>query len=132
MDQVLAFLKDCGTFYIATIEDNQPRVRPFGFVMKYQNKLYFCSGTMKPFCRQIEANRQIEICTCNANSEWLRVSGKAVLVDDLSAKKQAFSDAPGIASLYKDPASPNFALFYIENATAHFCSFMAPTRIVNF
>lgn len=132
MDEVFAFLKDAGTFFIATNDGGQPRVRPFGFVMKYQNRLYFCSGTMKPFYEQMNADPRFEISACNAKGEWLRLSGKGRFVDDLEAKKQAFAEAPGVAALYQDPASPNFALFCIEDAAAQFCSFTSSPRTVTF
>lgn len=118
MDEVLQFLENHHTFFFATVEGDQPRVRPFGFVMKYENRLYFCTGSMKPVYRQLVANPKFELCADAGRDGWLRVSGEAVFVDDLEAKRQAFKEAPGIASIYKDPAGPNFALFYIQNAKA--------------
>ncbi len=130
MDEVLQFLVDNRTFYFATVEDGQPRVRPFGFVMKYKGKLYFCTGSMKPVFRQLKANPRFELCVNSKENEWLRLSGRAVFVDDLEARKQAFREAPGVAGIYKDPASPGFALFYIENAEAVFSRMGGASRTV--
>ncbi len=130
MDEVYQFLKDARTFYIATCDADQPRVRPFGFVMKYKGRLYFCTGWSKPFAQQMKRNPRFEICACNENAQWLRLSGTGIFEDDLAAKQQAFAEAPGVAALYQSPENPNFALFYLSQGIAQFCSFTAPTRTI--
>ena len=131
MDEVLQFLAENPIFYIATVEDDQPRVRPFGFVTKYNGRLYLCTGSKKPVYKQLQANPKFEICA-SAPRNWLRLTGKAVFVDDLEVKKQTFREAPGIASIYKDPASPDFAMFYIQDAEANFCVFGQPPHQIKF
>jgi len=132
MDEVLQFLAENHVFFIATMDNDQPRVRPFGFVMKYKGKLYFCTGSKKPVYRQLKANPKFELSADAGQKGWMRLSGKAVFVDDLAAKKQAFQEAPGVAGIYKDPASPDFALFYVKDAEATFCSFSSAPRTVTF
>ncbi len=132
MDEVLQFLEKNRTFYFATVEAGQPRVRPFGFVMKYEGRLYFCTGSKKPVYQQLTANPKFELCADAGKDGWLRLSGDAVFVDDLKAKEQAFAIAPGVAGIYRNPASPDFALFYVKNAKASFCSFGRPAREYNF
>ena len=132
MNEVLEFLQKNHVFFLATVEDDQPRVRPFGFVMKYEGRLYFCTGSMKPVYKQLISNPKFELCADAGKDGWMRLSGEAVFVDDLDAKKQAFKEAPGVANIYKDPASPDFALFYIENAKASFCSFGTAPKEVTF
>ncbi len=130
MEEVFQFLTENHIFYFATTEDGQPRVRPFGFVMKYKGKLYFCTGSMKPVYRQLKANPKFEVCALSPKNEWLRLCGDAVFVDDLEAKKQAFREAPGVAGIYKDPASPDFALLYVDHAKATFQSMGSAPRTV--
>ena len=81
MNEVYEFLKKCGTYYLATVEGDQPRVRPFGFYMLFKDKLYFGMGKQKQSFAQTVANPNIEVCAMNAKRQWIRIRGTAV-VDD--------------------------------------------------
>src|SRR5471030_3209173 len=88
MNEVLEFLTSNQTFYLATIEGDQARVRPFGAVMKYEDKLYFGTNNKKPVFNQLVINPKVEISTTSAKGEWIRLSGNAV-VDSRSEVKAA-------------------------------------------
>ena len=130
MDEVLNLLESAKVFFIATVDGTKPRVRPFGFVMQYQEKLFFCTGNHKPFAKQLRENPWLEISAINDKNEWIRLSGKGIFVDDIDAKKRAFEVNPGVAALYQDPANPDFAVFYMEAPHAEICSFVATPRTV--
>jgi uncharacterized pyridoxamine 5'-phosphate oxidase family protein len=133
MDEVLKFLTDNPTFYLATIEGNEPKVRPFGFIMKHEGKLYFCTGNQKNVYRQLKANPNCEISTANANGEWIRLKGKVVFDDNLAAKKKVFELAPVLSNIYQGAEDPTFEVFYLTDCEATFCSMTgAPPRTVKF
>ncbi len=130
MDEVLEFLKDCKTFFVATVEGGQPRVRPFGFVMKFEDRLYFVTGNQKPFFKQITENPAIEICGTNEKNEWIRLNGKVVLDSRMEVKQKTFEVMPDLAYVYKTVDNPMFECFYIEEAEASFCTMMAAPRVI--
>ena len=78
MEEILKFLENNATFFLATEEGDQPRVRPFGFAMEFEGKLYLCTGNQKLVYAQLQRNPKVEICAMAASGEWLRLSGKAV------------------------------------------------------
>lgn len=118
MEELLKMLTDASAFYVATVDGDKPKVRPFGFVMNYNRKLYFCTGNHKTVYRQLKANPAVEICAMISKDEWVRISGRAVFDENIEAKKQAFAVAPSLAAIYGSPESPNFELFYITNIEA--------------
>lgn len=130
MQQVYNFLKSCGTYYIATVEGDQPRVRPFGTINLFENKLYIQTGHVKPFAHQIEANPKVEICAFNGK-EWIRVSG--VLVEDprIEAKKSMLDAYPEWRSMY-DENDGNTAVYYIKDGKATISSFTAKPEEISF
>lgn len=130
MQQVYNFLKSCGTYYIATVEGDQPRVRPFGTINLFENKLYIQTGHVKPFAHQIEANPKVEICAFNGR-EWIRVSG--VLVEDprIEAKKSMLDAYPELRSMY-DENDGNTAVYYIKDGKAIISSFTAKPEEISF
>ena len=130
MQQVYNFLKSCGTYYIATVEGDQPRVRPFGTINLFENKLYIQSGHVKPFAQQIEANPKVEICAFNGK-EWIRVSG--ILVEDtrIEAKKSMLDAYPELRSMY-DENDENTAVYYIKDGKATISSFTAKPVEIQF
>ena len=128
MQEVQNYLKECGAFYIATVDGDQPRVRPFGVSEIINGRLYIMTGKVKDVFKQMDANGKFEIC---ALSEWMRLSGTLVNDDDLAVKTEFLERNPGLKGMYK-PDDGNMAVLYITNATARFCSFSAPERVVNF
>lgn len=130
MDKVLKFLKDAETYYLATVEGDQPRVRPFGTVYVFEGKLYIQTGKVKDVSKQLHQNPKSEICAFK-NGEWLRVSGK-LIEDDRNEARQSMLDAyPSLQKMYKADDG-NTEVFYFENATAIFSSFIHEPEIIEF
>ncbi len=132
MQEVQNYLKECGAFYIATVDGDQPRVRPFGVSEIINGRLYIMTGKVKDVFKQMDANGKFEICALKpSGSEWMRLSGILVNDDDLAVKTEFLERNPSLKGMYK-PDDGNMAVLYITNATACFCSFSAPERVVNF
>ena len=128
MKQVYDFLKKAGTYYLATMEGNQPRVRPFGTVNIFEDKLYMQTGKIKPVSKQLLANPNAEICAFDGN-EWIRVSGELVEDDRVEARKSMLDAYPELRRMY-DENDGNTQVFYFKNATAVLSSFThAPIEI---
>ena len=130
MNEVYEFLKKCGTYYLATVEGDQPRVRPFGTVAVFEGKLYIQTGKIKPVSKQLQANPKTEICAF-ADGTWLRVAGKLIRDDRIEAKKYMLDQYPSLQAMYS-AEDDNTEVLYFEDATATFSSFTAAPRTVNF
>ena len=130
MNEVYEFLKKCGTYYLATVEGDQPRVRPFGTVAVFENKLYIQTGKVKSVSRQIQANPKVEICAF-ADGTWLRVAGELVRDDRLEAKKYMLDQYPSLQAMYS-AEDDNTEVLYFRSATAVFSSFTAAPKTVTF
>ena len=130
MDKVLKLLKDAETYYLATVEGDQPRVRPFGTAHVFEGKFYIQTGKVKDVSKQLHQNPKAEICAFK-NGEWLRVSGK-LIEDDRNEARQSMLDAyPSLQKMYKADDG-NTEVFYFENATAIFSSFTHEPQIIKF
>lgn len=130
MDKVLKFLKDVETYYLATVEGDQPRVKLFGTAHVFEGKLYIQTGKVKDVSKQLHQNPKAEICAFK-NGEWLRVSGK-LIEDDRNEARQSMLDAyPSLQKMYKADDG-NTEVFYFENATAIFSSFTHEPQIIKF
>ena len=130
MQEVYDFLKKAGTYYLATVEEGQARVRPFGTVNLYDGKLYIQTGRVKNVSRQLHANPRLEICAMQGGT-WLRVEATAVLDDRREAKASMLEAYPSLQAMYS-PDDENTEVWYLRNATATFCSFSEPPRTVSF
>lgn len=121
MDRVCKFLKEAQVYYLATVEDGQPRVRPFGTAHIFDGKLYIQTNRTKPVSRQLACNPKAEICAYH-NGVWLRVA--AQLVDDsrTEVKQSIMEEYPFLKSMY-DISDPNMQLLYLKNAVATYSSF---------
>lgn len=130
MDKVLKFLKDAETYYLATVEGDQPRVRPFGTAHVFEGKLYIQTGKVKDVSKQLHQNPKAEICAFK-NGEWLRVSGK-LIEDDRNEARQSMLDAyPSLQKIYKADDG-NTEVFYFKDATAIFSSFTHEPEVIKF
>ncbi len=130
MERVEKFLKDAGTYYLATVDKDQPRVRPFGTINCFEGRLYIQTGKSKDVSKQIHANPKVEICACTG-PEWLRVSATLV-EDDRREARQAMLDAyPSLQGMYSADDG-NTEVFYLKDATATFSSFTAAPEVVTF
>ena len=130
MREVYDFLKQCDTYYLATADGDQPRVRPFGTVNIFENRLYIQTGKVKNVYRQINENHKIEICGM-LKDRWVRVEATAV-EDDREQAEQSMLDAyPSLQKMYK-AGDGNTVVFYLKDATATFSSFTEAPRVVRF
>lgn len=130
MQEVYDFLKKCETYYLATVEGDQPRVRPFGTVAIFDGKLYIQTGKSKPVSKQLHANPKAEICGFNGG-EWIRVSGKLIPDERVEAKKHMLDDYPNLRGMYNEN-DDNTEVLYFEDATAVISSFAAAPREIKF
>lgn len=130
MQKTYEFIKACGTYYISTVEGDQPRVRPFGTINIFDGRLYIQTGHVKNVTKQIAANPKVELC-CFNGSDWLRLSGTLVEDTRIEAKKSMLDAYPSLRSMY-DENDGNTAVFFFKDATARFCSFTKPEETVTF
>jgi uncharacterized pyridoxamine 5'-phosphate oxidase family protein len=130
MQKVYDFLKNCGTYYLATVEGDQPRVRPFGTVDIFEGKLYIQTGKVKDVSKQIAANPKVELCAFDGG-KWLRISGKLVRDDRVEAKAHMLASYPELQSMYS-AEDDNTEVLYFEDATAVFASFTDAPEIIKF
>lgn len=130
MQKVNDFLKEAGVYYLATVENGQPRVRPFGTVNIFEGKLYIQTGKVKKVSAQIAANPKAEICAFK-DGVWLRVSGELVEDDRTEAKKAMLDAYPNLRGMY-DENDENTQVLYFKNAKATFSSFTAPEETIEF
>ncbi|HCM90986.1 MAG TPA: NimC/NimA family protein [Lachnospiraceae bacterium] len=130
MERVEKFLKDAGTYYLATMDGDQPRVRPFGTIHNYEGRLYIQTGKSKDVSKQIHANPKVEICAC-MGPEWLRVSATLVEDDRREARQSMLDAYPSLQGMYSADDG-NTEVFYLEDATATFSSFTSAPETVKF
>ena len=130
MKRVYEFLKKAEVYYLATMDGDQPRVRPFGTVNLFEEKLYIQTGKVKPVSRQILHNPKAEICAF-ADGAWLRVACELVEDDRLLAKKEMLDAYPNLRAMYNENDS-NTQVFYLKNAVATFSAFGKPDEIEAF
>ena len=130
MQEVFDFLKKAGTYYLATVEGDQPRVRPFGTVNIFEGKLYIQTGKVKPCSKQMAANPKVEICAF-AGGEWVRIAAEAVNDDRVEAKESMLDAYPFLKARYS-ATDDNTQVLYLKDAVATFSSFTAPSRVVEF
>ena len=128
MQEVYEFLKKCGTYYLATVDGDQPRVRPFGTVNLFEGNLYIQTGKVKAVSREMTANPKVELCAFDGET-WLRVSAKAVEDDRVQARQDLLDHYPELQSLYTADDG-NTQVFALTEATATFSSFQAAPRVV--
>lgn len=130
MQEVYNFLKNAGVFYLATVEDNQPRVRPFGALNIYENKLYIETGKKKNVSKQMQDNNKIEISTVY-KEKWIRVTGEAIRDDRREAKQAMLDNEPKLKKLYSAD-DDNTEVLYLQNVTATISSFTEEPKVIKF
>ena len=130
IEKVAQFLETAGTYYLATVENDQPRVRPFGTVLVSDGKLYIETGKVKNVSKQIAANPKVEICAFDG-TRWLRVAGELVNDDDRDVKVAMLEKMPSLKSMYSAD-DDNMQMLYFKNATATFSSFTEVPEVVKF
>ena len=131
MNEVLAFLKKSGTFYLATLDGDQPRVRPFGAITEIDGKLYLVTGNQKDVFRQIRQNPKVELCAMDTEGTWLRVTASLVPDACRAAKERMLQDVPVLRGMYAADDGV-MEVLYLQDATATFASFGGAPRTIAF
>lgn len=130
MEEVLSFLKSCGVYYLATVDQDKPKVRPFGTAEIFEGHLYIQTGKKKDVYKQIEKNSNVELCAFN-DGKWIRISGKLIPDDRVEAKKDMLDKNPSLRGMY-DENDDNTIVLYFESGTAVISSFTEPPKTINF
>lgn len=130
MKEVYEFLKQSGTYYLATTEGNRPRVRPFGTIDLFEGKLYIQTGKVKAVSAQMKANPKVEI-SAMLDGRWIRVEATAVLDESIEAQKHMLSEYPSLQAMYQ-PGDGNTEVFALTNVTATISSFTEGPKTIKF
>ena len=130
MERVCKFLKDAGVYYLATVDGDQPRVRPFGTAHIFEGKLYIQTGKVKPTSHQLAANPKAEICAFHQGA-WIRIAGELVEDDRVEAKKSMLDAYPQLRNMY-DENDSNTQVLYFKNAVATISSFGSAPETISF
>ncbi|MBP5242703.1 MAG: pyridoxamine 5'-phosphate oxidase family protein [Clostridia bacterium] len=130
MQEVYEFLKKAGVYYLATVEGDQPRVRPFGTVDLFEGKIYIQTGKVKNVSKQLQADPKAEICAFDG-ATWLRVACELVRDDRVEPKAHLLDNYPNLKAMYS-PTDDNTEVLYLKNATATFSSFTSAPKTVKF
>ncbi len=130
MEEVREFLKEARVYYLATVDNNKPKVRPFGTVEIFEGKLYIQTGKVKDVSKQIAKNPYVELCAFD-NGKWIRVSGKLVRDERIEAKEYMLDQNPELKGMYKAD-DDNTEVLYSEEGVATIYSFTEPPRVIKF
>lgn len=130
MERVVNFLKEAGVYYLATVEGDQPRVRPFGTAHEFEGKLYIQTGKVKDVAKQIAKNPKVEVSAFK-DGAWIRVAGELVEDDRREARVSMLDAYPDLKKMY-DPDDGNTIVYYFKDATATISSFTAAPEVIKF
>jgi len=130
MREVLEYLKECGVFYVATNEQGQPRVRPFGVVADFEDKLYISTNNQKDVFKQMQENPKIEISGMK-NGTWIRVEAIVVRDNRKEAREKMLADNPSLEEMYAADDG-KMEVLYFQNATATISSFNGEPKVITF
>ena len=130
MREIYDFLKKCETYYLATVEGDQPHVRPFGTVDLFEGRLYIQTGKRKAVAEQMKKNPKIEISGMQGG-RWIRITAEAVLDNNIAAQTHMLNAYPSLQSMYQ-PGDGNTEVYYLKNGTVQICSFTEPAQTIYF
>ena len=130
MERVAKFLKEAETYYLATVEGDQPRVRPFGTAHIFEGKLYIQTGKKKEVSKQLKANPKAEICAFKGG-KWIRVAGELIEDDRIEARISMLDAYPSLKKMYAADDG-NTTVFYFQNAEAVITSFSQEPEVIHF
>ena len=116
MEKVYEALKSCGVYYLATVDGDQPHVRPFGALAFFEGKVYFQTGKIKPVAHQLKANPKVELAGMSKNGGWIRVTCEAVLDERIEAQEFMLEQNPGLKNMYK-AGDGNTEVYFLQNGT---------------
>ena len=128
MNEIYDFLKNSGVYFLATVDGDTPKVRPFGTIEIFENKLYIQTGKSKDVYKQIEKNNNVEICAFN-NGRWIRVTGKLIPDDRVEAKKDMLDNYPELRGMYNEN-DDNTIVLYFESFKAVIYSFTEAPKVI--
>ena len=131
MKEVYEFLKASGVYYLATMDGDQPRVRPFGTIDIFEDKLYIQTGKVKKVADQLKANPKIEISSMTPDGKWIRIAAEAILDDNIAAQEHMLENYPDLKAMYQ-PGDGNTEVYYLQNAVVQICSFTEPPKEIRF
>lgn len=126
LEKVITFLEEATTYFLSTVEGDQPRVRPFGTALVYNDKLYIQTGKIKAVSKQLSINPKAEICAYK-DGKWLRISGKLINDEDRRVKTLMLEKMPSLRAMYNEDDG-NMQMLYFEDGVATFSSFIAPSE----
>ncbi|MBO7402108.1 MAG: pyridoxamine 5'-phosphate oxidase family protein [Lachnospiraceae bacterium] len=129
MERVVNFLKEAGTYYLATVDGDKPKVRPFGTVLLFDGGIYIQTGKVKDVSKQLHKNPNAEICAFK-DGQWIRVAGELVEDERREAKKAMLDAYPNLRGMYSEDDG-NTEVFRFKNATATFYSFSSAPETIN-
>ncbi len=130
MERVVKFLKDAQVYYLATVEGDQPRVRPFGTAHIFEGRLYIQTGKAKDVSKQLIANPKAEICAFK-DGEWIRIAGELIEDDRMEARQSMLDAYPSLQKMYAADDG-NTQVFYLKNATAVISAFTHEPEVIRF
>ena len=130
IERVCQFLDEAGTYYLATVEGDQPRVRPFGTALIFEGKLYIQTGKIKNVSKKLAANPKAEICAFQ-NGQWIRIAGELVNDDRREPKAAMLEKMPSLKAMYSAD-DDNTQVLYFKNAAATFSSFTSAPETISF
>ena len=122
LEKVIKFLDEAETYYLATVEGDQPRVRPFGTALMYKDKLYIQTGRIKPVSKQLKANPKAEICAYK-NGKWVRIAGELIEDETREVKTLMLEKMPTLRHMYNEDDG-NMQMLYFKDATVTISSFV--------
>ena len=128
MNEIYDFLKNSGVYFLATVDGDTPKVRPFGTIEIFENKLYIQTGKSKDVYKQIEKNNNVEISAFN-NGRWIRITGKLIPDDRREAKKDMLDKNPQLRGMYNED-DDNTIVLYLDSYKAVMYSFTEPPRVI--
>jgi len=130
MNEVLDYLKKAGIYYLATVEGDQPRVRPFGTAHIFDGKLYIQTAKAKPCSKQMAQNPKVELCAM-LDGTWIRIAATAVNDDNRDAKASMLEDYPQLKDRYSAD-DDNTQVLYLKDAVATIASFTDEPKVIKF
>nr|WP_305182539.1 pyridoxamine 5'-phosphate oxidase family protein [uncultured Schaedlerella sp.] len=130
MERIVKFLKDAEVYYLATVEGDQPRVRPFGTAHIFEGRLYIQTGKVKDVSKQLMANPKAEICAFR-DGEWVRIAGELIEDDRIEARQSMLDAYPSLQKMYAADDG-NTQVFYFKNATATISAFTHEPEVIQF
>ncbi len=129
MKEVYEFLKKAGTFYLATVDGDQPRVRPFGAVIEFEGKLYLITGKKKDVYKQIEKNPKVEIVAM-VGAKWMRIETQLVNDENIPAREAMLEEYKALKAVYS-PTDGNMSVLYMKGGKATLCSMTEAPAVYN-